>query len=355
MADNLERVVSVHMDKGGVGKTAATVQIGGEAARFGLRVLCVDADPTGALSALYTGQDYPDEPTLTDVVSPAGVDVRSAVRPAAVVWQPDTSMNWANGGALDSTAPGRLDVLPTDAGLAVAAQANGNTAIRRLFQALHRGDRPLVSEYDMVLIDCQPSPDLAAQMAIMASGWLTIVTQPESLSLRGLGLTNAFAHELAQGFDHPIQIGGVIINKFAFRRREHADIAVRVAEWVSENVAADPESSAGTLWDPYIPDSATVSTALMNREPLSAALVRVGAPGTPRLLKLSTTKRLNPIVPKFTRLALHMANLTCPDEVPGVFSLLEAQEMPDEMREALFGAAAADDADESVEAMGGVG
>ena len=60
MADALKKVVSVLLQKGGVGKTAVTANTAFEAARMGLNVLFVDSDPTGYGSELLTNEGYLD-------------------------------------------------------------------------------------------------------------------------------------------------------------------------------------------------------------------------------------------------------------------------------------------------------
>ena len=66
MADALKKVVSVLLQKGGVGKTAVTANTAFEAARMGLNVLFVDSDPTGYGSELLTNEGYLDGLTLSD-------------------------------------------------------------------------------------------------------------------------------------------------------------------------------------------------------------------------------------------------------------------------------------------------
>ena len=79
MADALKKVVSVLLQKGGVGKTAVTANTAFEAARMGLNVLFVDSDPTGYGSELLTNEGYLDGLTLSDCVAPG---VRSSTSEA---------------------------------------------------------------------------------------------------------------------------------------------------------------------------------------------------------------------------------------------------------------------------------
>jgi cellulose biosynthesis protein BcsQ len=344
MADALKKVVSVLLQKGGVGKTAVTANTAFEAARLGLNVLFVDSDPTGYGSELLTDEGYLDGLTLSDCVAPGGdkLDVRGeVVRRAWGGWQPTTDLPWADGGALGGGPVGRLDVLPSDPSLSQKANANGSTALRSLFRVLHRGcGRPLVEDYDMVFIDCQPSPDLASQMSVLASGWLLMVVLPESMAAsRGLSLALQFTTELAVGWDHDIAVGGVIINSLNASTREHREVAEGIQVWVDDNIESDGDI-VGRVWGSPVGRSTAVSKAMSARQPISASLIEAARGG--RLARLGIGKTHRRPVAQFAQFALNAATLTCPDKVGDLKARLTAEPMPDIMRAVLNNSALAD-------------
>ena len=344
MADALKKVVSVLLQKGGVGKTAVTANIAFEAARMGLNVLFVDGDPTGYGSELLTNEGYLDGLTLSDCVAPGGekLDVRGdVIRRAWGGWQPVNDLPWADGGALGGGQIGRLDVLPADPALSQRASANGSTALRSLFKVLHRGvGAPLVEDYDVVLIDCQPSPDLASQMSVLASGWLLMVVLPESMAAsRGLSLGLQFTSELAVGWDHDIAVGGVIINSLNASTREHREVADAIKIWVADNIETDGDV-LGRVWGTPVGRSTAVSKAMSAKQPISNALIEAARGG--RLAQLGVTKTHHRPVGQFAQFALNTAMLTCPEKVEGLKARLEAEPMPEAMGAALNGVASVD-------------
>lgn len=344
MADALKKVVSVLLQKGGVGKTAVTANTAFEAARMGLNVLFVDSDPTGYGTELLTNEDYLEGLTLSDCVAPGGdkLDVRGqVVRRAWGGWQPTDTLPWAQGGALIGGPIGRLDVLPSDPSLSQKASANGSTALRSLFKVLHRGvGAPLVDDYDMVFIDCQPSPDLASQMSVLASGWLLMVALPESMAAsRGLGLALQFTTELAVGWDHDIAVGGIIINSLNASTKEHREVADAIRVWVDQNVESDGDV-IGRVWGTPVGRSTAVSRAMSAKQPISNALIVAAAAG--RLARMGTAKTHHRPVGQFAQFALSAAALTCPEKVAGLVGRLHREPMPDALAAAVQGLAAVD-------------
>ena len=344
MPDALKKVISVLLQKGGVGKTAVTANTAFEAARMGLNVLFVDSDPTGYGSELLTNEDYLDGLTLSDCVAPGGdkLDVREGVvRRAWGGWQPTSELAWAQGGALGGGAVGRLDVLPSDPSLSQKASANGSTALRSLFKVLHRtAGTPLVNDYDMVFIDCQPSPDLASQMSVLASGWLLMVALPESMAAsRGLGLALQFTTELAVGWDHDIAVGGVIINSLNASTKEHREVAEAIRVWVDENIEADGEVM-GRVWGTPVGRSTAVSKAMSAKQPISNSLIQAAHAG--RLARMGIAKTHHRPVGQFAQFALNAAMLTCPEKVAGLAERLAAEPMPDALAAAVKGIASVD-------------
>lgn len=344
MADALKKVISVLLQKGGVGKTAVTANTAFEAARMGLNVLFVDSDPTGYGSELLTNEDYLDGLTLSDCVAPGGdkLDVRGeVVRRAWGGWQPTIELTWAQGGALGGGAVGRLDILPSDPSLSQKASANGSTALRSLFKVLHRtAGTPLVNDYDMVFIDCQPSPDLASQMSVLASGWLLMVALPESMAAsRGLGLALQFTTELAVGWDHDIAVGGVIINSLNASTKEHREVAEAIRVWVDQNIEADGEV-IGRVWGTPVGRSTAVSKAMSAKQPISNSLIQAAHAG--RLARMGIAKTHHRPVGQFAQFALNAAMLTCPEKVAGLTERLAAEPMPDALTAAVKGMASVD-------------
>jgi cellulose biosynthesis protein BcsQ len=139
----LSRVVVVAQGKGGVGKTSLTANVSGLAALAGHRVLAVDLDPQGNLARDLGYGQSDGESLLQAVVAGIPVPVTGDVRPGLDV---------VAGG------PAVADLL----GLALARSSRGG---RDLADLLLASLAPVVSAYDLVLVDTPPGERLLVEAA----------------------------------------------------------------------------------------------------------------------------------------------------------------------------------------------
>src|SRR4051794_37013368 len=128
------RVIAVANQKGGVGKTTSTINLGAALAEYGRRVLLVDFDPQGALSVGLGVQPHQLEATIYNLLMDRGVE-------------PDD--------VILKTSVAGMDLLPSNIDLS-AAEVQLVTEVGRE-QALGRALKQVLDRYDVVLIDCQPS------------------------------------------------------------------------------------------------------------------------------------------------------------------------------------------------------
>ena len=172
-ATALPHITAVLNQKGGVGKTGLTVGTGGALAERGRRVLLVDLDPQGHLTAeaLRMAEADPDRPNLaTALIGDYAGPVEELIveRPA-------------------HESGGRLDIVPTSVAmfLVVRQLYHGRAPEFRLARLL---ERLLSGSYDHILIDCPPSLDILTDNALVAATGLVIPVQPNNTSLRALRL-----------------------------------------------------------------------------------------------------------------------------------------------------------------------
>ena len=152
--------------KGGVGKTTTTINLGAALAEFGRRVLLVDFDPQGALSV---GLGVRRQRARRHHLQPAR---RSAAR------RPTTSCQ--------TTATHDLDVIPANIDLSAAEVQLVSEVARE--QILARVLRPVMDDYDVILIDCQPSLGLLTVNALTAAHGVIIPLECEFFAMRGVAL-----------------------------------------------------------------------------------------------------------------------------------------------------------------------
>ena len=134
----MARILSLANQKGGVGKTTTTINLGASMAELGKHVLLVDFDPQGALSVGLGINPMSLELTVYNLLLEREVDPHSAV--------------------IKTEVPG-LEILPSNIDLSAAEITLVSEVARE--QALKRALTQLRSGYDYILIDCPPSLGLA--------------------------------------------------------------------------------------------------------------------------------------------------------------------------------------------------
>lgn len=194
-------ILTLANQKGGVGKTTITYNLGHALADLGRRVLLVDLDPQMSLT-LACGVD--------DVAGQSMAEVMGAHRPGALGLE-EIILDLPGGPAL---APSDILLASHEAGL---WQRWGRERI--LANALAR-----VSGYDMVLIDCPPNLGLLTVNALVASDRVLIPTVPDYLSLRGLILFLETLQNVREQLNPDLVALGVVLNLYDHRLIHAQDV-----------------------------------------------------------------------------------------------------------------------------------
>jgi chromosome partitioning protein len=185
------RVIAMVNQKGGVGKTTSTVSLGAALAGYGRRVLLVDFDPQGALSVALG-------------VNPNELDL--------TVYNLLTQADCHVGDVIMSTDVENLDLLPSNIDLS-AAEVQLVSEVGRE-HALGRVLAPVLGEYDIVLIDCQPSLGLLTLNALTASSGVIIPMETEYFALRGVALLQDTIQKVTSRLNPGLQIIGVLATMY---------------------------------------------------------------------------------------------------------------------------------------------
>nr|WP_304505569.1 MULTISPECIES: ParA family protein [unclassified Corynebacterium] len=206
-------IISMVNQKGGVGKTTSTINLGACLAELGRKVLLVDLDPQGALTAgLGIAHDELDL-TIYDVM----LDSRSSI------------LN-----AIHSTAMPGLDLVPANIDLSAAEIQLVNEVGRE--HTLGRALRPVRKDYDFIILDCQPSLGLLTVNALAASHGVIIPMECEYFSLRGLALLTDTVEKVRDRLNFDLEITGILVTMFD-RRTSHArEVMSRVIEVFEDQV-----------------------------------------------------------------------------------------------------------------------
>ena len=201
------KVVAMCNQKGGVGKTTSTINLGAALAEYGRRVLLVDMDPQGALSAGLGVPHYELEKTIYNVLVEPRVSIDDV---------------------LMSTRVKHMDLVPSNIDLSAAEIQLVNEVGRE--QTLGRALHPVLDRYDYVLIDCQPSLGLLTVNGLACSDGVVIPTECEFFSLRGLALLTDTVDKVRDRLNPKLEISGILLTRYDPRTVNAREVMARVVE-----------------------------------------------------------------------------------------------------------------------------
>jgi chromosome partitioning protein len=206
------RIISLCNQKGGVGKTTTTISLGAALADYGRRVLCIDFDPQGALSA-GLGVNTHDELTIYDLL------LSNKHQPTDAIQQ---------------TSVQGLDIIPANIDLSAAEVHLVNEVARE--QILARVLRKVGGDYDVILIDCQPSLGLLTVNALTASHGVLIPLECEFFALRGVALLIETIEKVKDRLNPAIELDGILATMFDSRTLHSREVLERVVDAFGEDV-----------------------------------------------------------------------------------------------------------------------
>lgn len=206
-------IISMCNQKGGVGKTTSTINMGACLTELGRKVLLVDLDPQGALSAGLGLTHDQIEDTIYDVMLDSQTSIHSAIQHTGVP---------------------NLDLVPANIDLSAAEIQMVNEVGRE--HTLARALRPIRRDYDFIIIDCQPSLGLLTVNALACSQGVIIPMECEFFSLRGLALLTDTVDKVSERINFDLEVMGILVTMFDRRTKHAREVMDRVVEYFGDKV-----------------------------------------------------------------------------------------------------------------------
>src|ERR1700685_1020027 len=207
------RIVAVCNQKGGVGKTTTNIHLGGALAENGRRVLLVDFDPQGALSVGLGIQPHELEYTIYNLL------MERRLPAADVVFK--TSMHG-------------MDLLPSNIDLS-GAEVQLVHEVGREF-VLGGVLEPLLPDYDIVMIDCQPSLGLLTVNALAAADGVRIPLECEYFAMRGVALLMETIDKVSRRLNTKLTIDGLLATMYDSRTLHTREVLASIVNGFGDKV-----------------------------------------------------------------------------------------------------------------------
>jgi chromosome partitioning protein len=207
------RVLALCNQKGGVGKTTTAINLGAALSEHGRRVLLVDFDPQGALSVGLGVNPHELDVTIYNLLLQRSVTVQDVLRKTDV--------------------PG-MDLIPSNIDLSAAeVQLVGEVARE---QVLTRALAPVLPDYDVALIDCQPSLGLLTINALTAADGVIVPLECEFFALRGVALLMETIEKVRERLNDRLELLGVLATMYDGRTLHNREVLARVVEAFGDKV-----------------------------------------------------------------------------------------------------------------------
>jgi chromosome partitioning protein len=207
------QVIAMCNQKGGVGKTTTTINLGAAIAESGRKVLLIDFDPQGSASIGLGVQPHDLDVSVYNLL------MQREVRPDEVI---------------RSTRVPNLDLLPANIDLS-AAEVQLVQEVAREY-TLQRVLDPILPSYDVILIDCAPSLGLLTVNALTASNGIIVPLECEFFALRGLAMLTDTIGKVQDRLNPKLEVVGILGTMFDGRTTHAREVLDRVVQAFDERV-----------------------------------------------------------------------------------------------------------------------
>ena len=207
------RTVAVCNQKGGVGKTTTTINLGAALAEQGRRVLLVDFDPQGALSVGLGIQPHDIDGTIYNLLMERDVTAHDVLYKTGI-----------NG----------MDLLPSNIDLS-GAEVQLVHEVGREY-VLGGVIEPLLPDYDVIMIDCQPSLGLLTINALACAHGVIIPLECEYFAMRGVALLMETIDKVSRRLNTKLTIDGLLATMYDSRTLHTREVLARIVNGFGDKV-----------------------------------------------------------------------------------------------------------------------
>lgn len=198
-------IIAMCNQKGGVGKTTTTINLGAALAETGRRVLLVDFDPQGSLSVGLGVNPHTLELSIYNLLLNRGADINEVI--------------------LNTVVDG-LDLLPSNIDLSAAEVQLVSEVARE--QTLGRVLAKARPDYDVILIDCAPSLGLLTVNALTCADWVLMPLELEFFALRGIALLTDTIEKVQERLNPDLKVLGILGTMYDSRTLHSREVLDRV-------------------------------------------------------------------------------------------------------------------------------
>ncbi|MEJ7635554.1 AAA family ATPase [Aeromicrobium sp.] len=200
-------IIAMCNQKGGVGKTTTTINLGAALVETGRKVLLVDFDPQGSMTVGLGVSAHELDQSIYHVLMDREISIKDLIMPTAV---------------------DGLDLVPSNIDLS-AAEMRLVTEVGRE-QVLARVLKPIRMDYDVILIDCQPSLGLLTVNALTAAHGVLVPLECEYFALRGVALLKDTIEKVRDRTNDELQIIGLLGTMFDSRTLHGKEVLATLVE-----------------------------------------------------------------------------------------------------------------------------
>jgi chromosome partitioning protein len=206
-------IIAMCNQKGGVGKTTSTINLGAALAELGRKVLLVDFDPQGSLSVGLGVNPHTLDHSIYNLLLSRETTVEEVI---------------------DATNVPDLDILPSNIDLSAAEVQLVSEVARE--QTLLRVLEKVRDRYDIILIDCAPSLGLLTINALTAADKVIMPLECEFFALRGIALLNDTITKVQDRLNPRLEILGILATMYDPRTLHSREVLERVVQAFGERV-----------------------------------------------------------------------------------------------------------------------